>query len=388
MFWNSLKDKKIAIWGMGCEGQAIQKALIQHIPSAHLKEITEDNISSLFSCDILIKSPGISLYRPEIQRAKRLGIFVTSGTNIFMSNKNPTTKLIAITGTKGKSTTSSLMAHTLKTYGFSVCLGGNIGAPLINFVDEKVDFIVAELSSYQCADFTGTPDISILLNLYPEHLQWHKSHTRYYQDKYHMFRQGKWQLDNRHNNIHIDQDAFYDEQSFLFPIHCLNLRGVHNAQNACAVLATLKHLGLPLAKAQQAFQTFQALPHRLQIVGTDAGLTFVDDSISTTPETAICAMDSFKGEKITLLVGGFERGQNYQELNQYLQQHHILAIALPDTGDRIKTPHHVQTMKEAVLLAKKITPLGGIVLLSPAAPSYNQYKNFEERGNAFAQLVR
>ena len=388
MLWQYLEHKRIAIWGMGREGLAVQHALQKHVSYAEILEITEENVDDIFKAQVLIKSPGVSLYRPEIIKAQEQGIIVTSGTNLFMANKNPNTKVIAITGTKGKSTTSSLLAHTLKTYGFNVCLGGNIGVPLIDFVDESADYVVAELSSYQCADFVGTPDVSILLNLYPEHLQWHGSHEQYYADKCHMWAQGAWQLDNRNNEINIKNDYFVDADRQLFPIPSLNLRGLHNAQNACAVLAVLKHFELDLAKAEEAFKSFEGLAHRLQIVAEQDGIIFVDDSISTTPETAICAMESFKGRPITLLVGGFDRGQDYAELNKYIKAHDVQAIALPTTGDRIETPYHVATIKEAVALAKQITPKVGIVLLSPAAPSYNQYKNFEARGDDFEEAIK
>ncbi len=388
MLWQDLEHKRVAIWGMGREGLAVKQTLQRHVPNATIVEISEDNLQDIYTADVLIKSPGVSLYRPEIGKAKEQGIAVTSGTNLFMTNRNPKAKVIAITGTKGKSTTSSLLAHTLQAYGFKVCLGGNIGMPLLDFVDEESDYVVAELSSYQCADFVGKPDMAVLLNMYPEHLQWHGSHEQYYADKKHMWNQGLWQLDNRENRIHIKDDYFYDEEKQLFPISSLNLRGIHNAQNACVVLAVLKHLGLDLLKAEEAFKTFKGLAHRLQIVAEQGGITFVDDSISTTPETAICAMESFQEKSITLLVGGFDRGQDYTELNHYIAAHQVQAIALPTTGDRIETSHHVQTIEDAVALAKQITPEGGIVLLSPAAPSYNQYKNFEERGLAFQTAVK
>jgi len=388
MLWQDLKHKRIVIWGMGREGLAVKDAIRKHVSNAEIIEVNEDNVQDIYRTDIIIKSPGVSLYRPEIIKAKEQGIVITSGTNLFMANKNPCAKVLVVTGTKGKSTTSSLLAHTLKTYGFKVCLGGNIGVPLLEFVDVKSDFIVAELSSYQCADFEGQPDVTVLLNLYPEHLQWHGSHGQYYADKRHMWEQGLWQLDNRENKIQIKNAFFCDGETQLFPIGSLNLRGMHNAQNACAVLAVIKHLGLDLAKAEQAFSTFSGLSHRLEIVTEQRGITFVDDSISTTPETAICAMESFKDHPITLLVGGFDRGQDYTALNKYLKEHNVQAIALPTTGDRIETPYRAQTIKEAVALAKQITKEDGVILLSPAAPSYNQYKNFEARGEDFKAVIK
>ena len=127
MQWTCLENKKIGLGGMGREGQATRAALLKHVPSAQLIEITEDNVNDIFSCQVIVKSPGVCLYRPEIDEAKNKGILFTSGTNLFMSNHNPKTKVICVTGTKGKSTTCALLAHTLKAYGLKVGLGGNIG---------------------------------------------------------------------------------------------------------------------------------------------------------------------------------------------------------------------------------------------------------------------
>ena len=411
MLWTDLAHKAIGIWGMGREGQSVQKALQKHTPAAKLIEITEDTTSRINECDILIKSPGVSLYRPEIQEAIKKGLIVTSGTNLFFANKNPASKVIAVTGTKGKSTTSALLAHTLKKYRQSVLLGGNIGQPLIDFTDDTPDFIVAELSSYQCADLRGAPDIGILMNLFPEHLQWHQNHANYYRDKWTLIRQSRQPILNAADprthtfpapdgtiwfndpqNIHIRDNFFLDGQTPLFEIQKLPLIGRHNAENACAVLATLKALGFDLTKAD--FSDFQSLPHRLQILGTKDGFTFVDDSISTTPETAIAALKALDtGAPITLIAGGFDRGQDYRELARFLSDHkdHMRLVTLPDTGKRLSALAQnlgVQTsptsdMPTAVDVARHITPLGGTILLSPAAPSYNLYKNFEARGLDF-----
>jgi len=416
MFWTDLANKKIGIWGMGREGIAARNALIKHAPGASITEITEDNTELIDECDILIKSPGVSLYRPEIQATLQKGIPVTSGTNLFFANKNPRTQVIAITGTKGKSTTSALMAHTLKHLGKSVLLGGNIGKPLIDFVDEAPDFVVAELSSYQCADLVGTPDIGVLMNLYPEHLQWHQSHETYYRDKWHLITLSHQTFLNQQDaltrtfpipdaavwfndpmGIHVADGYFYDGQQPLFETKALPLIGHHNAENTCAVLSVIKYLSLDLMACQSAFSSFKALPHRLEILGKRNNMTYVDDSISTTPETAIAALKALNtGVPITLIAGGFDRGQNYEELACFLAEHKdtMRLVTLPDTG--IKLAHlaqkkGVQTsptsdMATAVNVAEHLTPPGGIILLSPAAPSYNLYKNFEARGDDFKKF--
>ena len=418
MYWQNLAYKTIGIWGMGKEGTASCAALHNKCQNIKLIEITEDNLDEIDNCEVIIKSPGVSLYREEIVKAKAKGIKFTSSSNLFLDNHADKTKVIAITGTKGKSTTSSLLAHTLKTLGYKADLGGNIGKPLIELCDTASDWVVAEMSSYQCADLQGSADIGILLNLYPEHLQWHGSHNRYYADKLNMIAQAKIKIlnamdartselahfadaiyFNTPDDIHINNGFFYDGEQKLFACSALPLLGEHNAQNACAVLTAIKVIGGNLADCEKAFSSFKGLQHRLDIIGKYKDITFVDDSISTTPETAIAALKALdKGQNLTLLAGGFDRGQDYQGLAQYIsaikQRCHI--ITLPDTGKRIAQEAdkyaikvaEAENMADAVKTAFEITPSGGTVILSPAAPSYNCYKNFEERGQDFANCVK
>ena len=418
MLWNNLNNKRIGIWGMGKEGLSAKQAILKHAHPTSITQIGEENTHEILNCDIIIKSPGVSLYRPEITQAQHKGIVITSGTNLFFSNKNPNATVIAVTGTKGKSTTSSLLAHTLSKMGHNTVLGGNIGVPLVDLIDTQADYIVAELSSYQCADFIGSPDIGILVNLYPEHLPWHGSHDKYYKDKLNMISLANTQILNaldERTHIYTDTDKrfesaiyfnddirsdgkwFYDKTQKLFPCTSLNLTGEHNHKNACAVLAVIKKLGLDLISCEKAFKSFQALPHRLQVIEQKGGLTFIDDSISTTPETAIAALKAIGHDRpVTLIAGGQDREQDFTELIQYIKSHPMIQIiAMPNTGERIVNAaqqnkvlvHSCNTMAEAVQKAITITPVGGAILLSPAAPSYNMYKNFEERGADFKNNI-
>ena len=418
MLWKDLNNKRIGIWGMGKEGLSAKQAILRYAQPTSITQISEENTHEISNCDIIIKSPGVSLYRPEIAHAQQNGILITSGTNLFFANKNPNAIVIAVTGTKGKSTTSSLLAHTLSVLGKKTVLGGNIGVPLVDLIDTDADYIVAELSSYQCADFIGNPDIGVLVNLYPEHLPWHGSHDRYYQDKLNMITQASTQILNMldknthaytdtkqefknavyfNDVIHSDGECFYDKEQKLFPCSSLNLTGEHNHKNACAVLTVIKKLGLDLASCEKAFKSFQALPHRLQVIEQKGGLTFIDDSISTTPETAIAALKAIGHNcPITLIIGGEDRGQDFSELINYITTHPtVQLITLPDTGNKITkiahnnnlTVHSCNTMAEAVQKAITITSVGGVILLSPAAPSYNMYKNFEERGTDFKNNI-
>ena len=387
MKWTELSNKKIALWGMGKEGQSSKSALLKHVSNVKIIEIDEKNLNDLYDCQIVVKSPGVSLYRPEIEKLRQIGVKITSNTNLYMSNKSLNTKVICITGTKGKSTTSSLLAHTLKTMGKTVCLGGNIGKPLLDFVDEDPEFMVAETSSYQCADFIGTPELGILVALYSAHLPWHGTLERYHGDKMNMIRQAKKTVDIKHLDFFVKDDFFWMGDKKLFSRSSLPLFGEHNGQNACVVLQAIRELGLNLSDCESAFQTFTPLPHRLQKVADKEGILYINDSIATLPEPVIAALDTFQGRPITLIVGGWDGGYDYTDLNKIIQERGILALALPDTGSKITTPYHVADMREAVRLAREKTSKGGVVLMSPGAPSYNQYKNFEERGEDFIHLV-
>lgn len=416
MLWSSLENKTVAVWGQGKEGTAAINAIKAHCRQVNLLLVNEDNVNDIYQCDIILKSPGVSLYRPEIIAAREKGIVITSATNLFFANKPQSAKVVAITGTKGKSTTSSLLCHTLQQLGIKAELGGNIGLPLVDLVDTKAEVVVAELSSYQCADCQGTADIGVLLNLYPEHLQWHGSHLRYWQDKLNMINHARRRLlnardertltlaekegafwFNEENSVHLRDGYFYDGKKQLFSCSVLPLLGEHNAQNACAVLSVIKLMGLDLLSCGQAFATFQALPHRLQIVAERQGVTFVDDSISTTPETAVAAIKALdKGQIMTLIAGGYDRGQDYHELGEFVKSLNgrVRLVVLPDTGARLAqcaqgiTIRLVDNMQQAVVAAVELTPQGGTVILSPAAPSYNCYKNFEERGKDFSNCIK
>lgn len=408
MLFAELNGKTVGIWGMGKEGVAAKKAVETSAVPERILEIGENNLNDLDLCDILIKSPGVSIYRPEIVRARTKGIIVTSGTNLFLANHDKTQKIIAVTGTKGKSTTSSMLYHVLKELGCSVALGGNIGVPLLELLPEITDdktkntqtatIVIAELSSYQCADLTGKIDMAVLVNLYPEHLPWHMTHERYYLDKLNMVRQAESCFlnakDEKTNELiaampDIKGKAIWFNEKPL-ELEKFPLKGEHNLQNASAVLKVIEALGLDTRKALKALQSFEPLPHRLQIIAKKNGITFVDDSISTTPETAIAAMEAFKGAPITLIMGGQDRGQDYQALADYVNAHNVCVVTLPDTGrrmDKLVQTLAAKDMQQAVTFAKEQTPEGGIVLLSPAAPSYNMYQNFEQRGIDFKRYV-
>jgi UDP-N-acetylmuramoylalanine--D-glutamate ligase len=436
-------NKKIAVWGLGREGKATIKALQKMAPNADITALNDlpisregarfldaqkitipvltgaDALASLHKFDMVIKSPGVSIYRPEIKSAKEQGVIFTSATQIWF-NEHHHEKIICVTGTKGKSTTSALIAHMLKKSGYNVVLGGNIGAPIIEMIDLEPapDVWVLELSSYQTSDFIGSPTVCVLLNLYPEHLDWHGGEDAYYRDKLNLFMgQGEGtKIFNRadsktsglnlklknsiyfnsRDRIHVENGYIFDGQKRLLDINNIKLRGEHNLSNICAALTAVQQIGARVENCLEALTQFKGLPHRLRILGEKNGVWYVDDSISTTPQSAMAAIQSFQGHPITLLLGGFDRGLDASELIHFLAQAPVHAvITMPESGIRISksldgckiNKREAGDLKQAVEIAKEITPAGGIILLSPAAPSYNFFKNFEERGKAFAEFA-
>lgn len=444
-----LKDKKIAIWGLGSEGWSTLKVLRKKFPAItitvlndaplsgememmltqdpFLKVITADKVKeALQNFDVVIKSPGISSYRYEIQEAKDKGVLFTSATKLwFAAHEND--KTVCITGTKGKSTTSSMVTHLLRNAGKTVTLGGNFGTPMLDMLDvePKPDIWVIEMSSYQISDFDGAPSIALLLNLFPEHLDWHKTVENYYADKLNIFTNQKNNgiailnktdentkkfanvnnpvYFNDENGFHVKDGCIYKGDKFIFSGERMTIPGSHNLSNACAALTVVEQLGIDIEKCVDALTTFKGLPHRLYPCGKINNVSYVDDSISTTPQSAIAAMETYSGKDITILLGGFDRGLNVDLLAEYVVSKPIYAvITMPDNGKRIaetikkeieKNPEsslrlfESNDLEEAIKLAKEITPDNGVILLSPGAPSYGRFKNFAERGDKFSKLA-
>ncbi len=387
--------KHIAIWGYGQEGRASHRQLGQVYPEAHFTLIdttqqglclceTEVDETLLKTFDMIVKSPGVSLYKPDIQKAIALGIHVTTGTNLWFETYSDA-KTIIVTGTKGKSTTTSLIHHMLKNQGFDVALAGNIGVPLLETKPAK-DWTIIELSSYQIADLKHAPDIAVLLNLYPEHTDWHGSVEQYYEDKLRLLTLSDKTVCFTNENIEreiIKLDSY--------PLDSIApLKGDHNLYNVSVALSVCTHVGAKHDQCIKSLNTYEILPHRLEEIGEKDGVLYVDDSISTIPEATIEALKIYNGRPITLIMGGMDRGQDYEELITTIENTSVTHVCLlPENGRALS--HIVEgklcdTLEDAVHTAQKTTPSGGVILLSPAAPSYGQFKNFKDRGQRFRAL--
>lgn len=414
------KSESITIWGKGREGTAVADFIRREFPSCRIKTV-EDPLTEPLS-GIVVKSPGISLYRDEIRNSSAV---FTSGTNLFLekcyeSKRRPF--LIGVTGTKGKSTTSSLIAHLLSAQGRKVALGGNIGEPVIGYAGkiDSLDVVVDEISSYQAADLQYSFDVCVILNLYPEHIDWHRTHDRYYRDKLNIQAhrmngqkvvlnkedaRTKEYLPSARDAVFFNDTAgisehdgwFWKSGERLFETSVVPLKGEHNLKNVCAALTAVGLAGGDLFACAEGLKTFRALPHRLQPCGEKGGVRFIDDSISTTPETAVAALKAFAPAPIVLIAGGYDRQQDYKGLAAFVASGGAAAVVtLPQTGKRLAEDVRraggraieASDMAEAVSAAYSLAERGGVVLLSPASPSYGIYKNFEERGDIFTAAVK
>ncbi len=421
-----LSAKKIGIWGFGKEGESLYRYLSAYDdfkelivlldnPSAEVFEnipvLSGDKATQAIQSghfDLIFKSPGISLYKPEIKQARGNGTQFSSATNLWFAHNNKTKKIV-VTGTKGKSTTASLLFYVMDKLGFSVSLAGNIGVPLLD-LEGETDYTVIELSSYQLADLKYSPEIFVILNLFPEHLQWHLTHENYYKDKLQILKtaQDSQLVANAQNKIlknyisrtQENHDVLWFNKDDEDIAHIkTQLKGVHNQDNIQAVLTVCEALGVDSLEARAYIERFNPLLHRLQEFTSAEGVLCVNDSISTTPESAIAAMSVYRDHPQIVILGGTDRGQDYATLIDYMKGIDIKAVLLlPKNGDRLEIELKQSGFNKPVLPFKNLTKAvkwiktkaekGDVVLLSPAAPSYDQFKNFEERGDLFIKLMR
>lgn len=459
MRFSQLSQRRVALWGWGRENRAAYEAIRawQRQPDHRvhqwpltlfctpeeanqastyqdptLSPITEITAEQLCQFEVVIKSPGISLYQEPAQTAIAHGVLLIGSTAIWFAEHANTQHLVercvCVTGTKGKSTTSALLAHLLRDSGQMTALAGNIGLPLLELPPPAVpaSYWVIELSSFQTRDVAvaqASPALSIVLNLFPEHLDWHGQSDRYFADKLSLIthtprhplvlnandlRLAGLPLSGEHvhwfntpQGWHARQERIFIGNQFVYDLSQSTLRGPHQASNVCAVLTALDVLGLNARHLIQGIASFQPLPHRLQILGDRDGITWVNDSISTTPEAARAGLACFSGQCVILLVGGYDRGLDWRAFAaQLVHDGPLHMITMGPHGARIYAEladhqpsalaglHHVIDLTAAVRLARDLLKPGkGVVLLSPGAPSFGLYTDYIARGQHFATLA-
>jgi UDP-N-acetylmuramoyl-L-alanine---L-glutamate ligase len=377
-------------------------------------------VAALRGCDVVVRSPGVSIHRAEIEELSAGGTPVTTATSLWLAEHGPA-GVLGVTGTKGKSTTAALAFHLARAAGVSAQLAGNIGVPALELLDRDAAAVtVLELSSYHTADLTSGPEVALVTNLYREHTDWHGSEEAYRAEKLRLLGLPGVRVavlsarDERLaqsapgvQTLRFGEPGGWDASADAITLRGepvasaaeLALRGEHNLLNLCAALTALEALGVEPPPLPAALDGFRALAHRLETVAERDGVEWVNDSISTTPESALAAIASFPGRELVLIAGGQDRGQDYGRLAGALAGADVTVIGVPSTGPRLVAAARsagvaparaidAPDLAAAVELARSLAADGAVVLLSPAAPSYDSYSNFEERGERFSELAR
>ena len=371
--------------------------------------------------DMIIKSPGIPMRKVNVANAEN----VTSQTDLFLQEFHKQT--IGISGTKGKSTTTSLIWHMLNQSGEKTLLAGNIGIPAFDLIDkmDNTTMVVMELSAHQGEILQTAPGTMVLLNIYQEHLDHFGDFSNYRNAKLNFcMRQNTGDtfiyyeddpllsscyrsvpgvkyisISNKNQNAsYVISDIIIRGESYSFPQDHNPLKGKHNLINIAAAIATAQNMGLSHNQINNSIQSFRPLEHRLEYVGKYKETVFYNDSISTVPEATIAAVDALKNVRY-LILGGFDRGIDYRGLVRYLKEKTIADLLLTgEAGKRIailtqsegipsSRVHNMNSITECVRWVASHSIRPGICLLSPAASSYDAYNNFEERGKDFKTSI-
>ena len=376
--------------------------------------------------DLIVPSPGVPPLMPALAAARAIGVPVWS--EIELAWRFLRGRLICITGSNGKTTTTSLIGHILETSGFPVQVAGNIGTPLISRVDISSDtsFTVVEASSFQLESISALrPDISVLLNLTPDHLDRHGSIEAYAAAKARIFENQTeedaavinaedavapqyapagarvfWfsRVKRVANGCYLrgDEIVFRCEgtETVLLERKDIGLRGSHNIENVLAAAAAARLAGAQPAAIAEGVRTFAGVEHRIEYVATISGVEYFNDSKATNVDATLKALDAFPG-KVVVILGGKDKGSDFRILRQALRSRARMALLIGSAADKIETElagvipvERAETMARAVEIASRRAQPGDTVLLAPACASLDQFENYEHRGRVFKQLVR
>ncbi|MDY6179314.1 MAG: UDP-N-acetylmuramoyl-L-alanine--D-glutamate ligase [Candidatus Faecousia sp.] len=441
-YFASLRGKRVAVLGLGVSNRPLVRLLLEfgcdvvgcdRTPREKLEEevlelerlgcklhVGDDYLAGV-EADMVFRTPGMHPGNPAIQALKERGAEITSEMEVFFE-VSPC-HLIAVTGSDGKTTTTTLIAEMLKAAGKTVWLGGNIGTPLLPLVRQmkKEDFAVVELSSFQLMDMKRSPSRALITNLAPNHLDIHKDMDEYVDAKKNIFRyQGEGDLlvlnaDNPitasfrgpgqtkvfsrlgEGHVCIRDGVIFRGQTPVLPVSDILLPGVHNVENYMAAIAMVEGLASD-EDIRQVAKTFGGVEHRIELVRVKNGVRFYNDSIASSPTRTIAGLRSFP-EKVILIAGGYDKHIPYDPLGPEICKHVKKLYLNGATGPKIRAavescsgekPEMVDCgdFASAVKAAAAVAEPGDVVLMSPASAAFDQFKNFMVRGNYFKELVK
>lgn len=437
---SDLAERRVGLLGFGREGRsthaALQRAggacvtIFDDGPAASAPGVPalagDAALAALPGLDVLVASPGVPPRHPLLVAGIERCLTITTATNLFLAEcAHEDIPVVLVTGSKGKSTTSSLLHAALGCGDRESALVGNVGVPALDELEDilaRRPVVIHETSSYQAARLSHSSEIAVITELFPEHLDWHGTAEAYFSDKLRVAALQAPEALTISNGSNAElarraplgparQEAFavpggvdFRDGMFLrrgeslFTDGDMRLRGLHNRRNACAVLATAAALSLPDEAVRLALARFEGLPHRLERVGIFGGRCWINDSISTAPEAGVAALEAHSGEARALIAGGQDRGYDFTPLARAVAAHGLGHVALlPPSGEALgralRAAGHVGVLRESPDLADAVAwmaseaPRGCTIIFSPSSPSYGAFRNFEERGARFRELV-
>jgi UDP-N-acetylmuramoylalanine--D-glutamate ligase len=429
--WSDLAGHTVGVWGLGVEGRAnvaklaslgVEPVLVDDAPppggldGRPVLATAAGGLEALARCDAVVKTPGLSRYRSDVEALAAGGTPVVGGLGLWLAEADRA-RVLCVTGTKGKSTTTAVAGHLLSGLGYRVVTGGNLGVPpYAPGAPVDADWWVVEVSSYQATDVATSPPVVAVTSLHPDHLPWHRGDPEtYYADKLSLCSQPGADLTVANG----DSPLLRGHRALLGPrvewvtapdgpdalpawAAPLGLLGRHNARNARIARAALAALGVPGAGDDAALASaaagFAPLESRLCPVGTVGGVLCVDDGLSTNVLPTLAAVDAFPGRRVAVLVGGQDRGIDYAPLAEGLAARAAPTAAVVMASEAAPRMRAALTggpavidggdLADAVRAAVAWARPDGVVLLSPAAPSFDRYRDYRDRSAAFAAAVR
>ena len=453
-FNNYIKNRKVAIIGLGVSNIPLLKymseagAKVTAFDSRTMENLTDeaineirkyniktslgkDNLQNLVGFDIIFRTPSCMPWIPELQKEEERGAIVTS--EIEMVLKMSPSTIIGVTGSDGKTTTTTLIYEILKEKGYKCFLGGNIGTPLFTEIENMMpeDMVVLELSSFQLMEMEVSPNVSVITNVSPNHLNIHKDYEEYIDAKKNIFKfqneqgivvlnydneitknmanevKGKVRFfsseEKLADGIILDEDIIKECKSRIRK-HIINtkditLRGKHNYENICAAMLATSDF-VDLDTQVKVIKNFLGVEHRLELVREIKGVKWYNDSIGTSPTRTIAGLKAFN-EEIVLIAGGYDKHLDYTPIAKPILEKVKTLILMGQTADKIYEAvkkeaenqnkeieiYKCETLEETIKKANKVAKKGQIILFSPASASFDLFKNFEERGKRFKELV-
>ena len=426
-------DANITVFDKKTEDELGKSLMEEYVLQGVQFSLGENYLDNLHGYDVIFRSPGIRPDIPPIQKEVERGAILTSEIEKLI--ELCPSKVIGVTGSDGKTTTTTLIYMMLKEEGYNCYLGGNIGTPLFAKIDDMTpeDIIVLELSSFQLMTLTQSPNIAVVTNVSPNHLDIHKSYEEYIEAKKNIFR---FQNENDIVVLNYDNDITKDfafeskgevrffsrkqelEKGVFVENNCIKildengkkdviniddilLLGMHNVENACTAIAAVKDL-VSTEKIVKVLTTFKGVEHREEFVRELNGVKWYNDSIGSSPTRTIAGLASFK-TKVVLIAGGYDKHLDYTDMGKYILAHVRVLILMGQTKDKIKNAtlqeiekrdndidlpiFECSTLEEAVKVAYESSKDGDIVFFSPASASFDMFKNFVERGKKFKEIV-